>query len=184
MKSILLLPLLMPMILYGQSPRFRDAATHQDLAKTHQKAQKENPMRLLKEPTGPDPSTVKPIPDLMSRSDIVSHGDLATLIPKRSILNQPAELATRINNFQQGSKIVAWKDFFQTNRGWITTLEVTRAQAEGREPIDEKIVENYRKSTSLVVATYRGGPISVLPPMETGAKPSASPVSTPNKNKP
>lgn len=172
--TLLLLPLLMPLALHAQAPRMRDAATHQDLTKTYQKAQQDNPLKKLKETTGPDLSTVKPIPDLMSRSDILCHGGSATLVPKRAILNNPPELAARINNFQQGSKIVGWRDFFQPNRGWITTIEVSRAQAEGKQPIDEKIVENYRKSTSLVVAIYRGSPISVMPLEEEEAKPSKS----------
>ena len=42
-------------------------------------------------------------------------------------------------------------------------MEVTREQAQGAEPFDEKVVENLQKSSIVVVATYKGGPISVLP---------------------
>lgn len=170
MKPILLLPLILSPALLAQTPKFRDAATHEDLTKTYQKAQQENPLQKLEEVKGPDLADVKPIPDLLSRSDILSFGGLATLVPKRAILNHPPALAARINNFEQGSKIVGWKDFHQSNIGWITTLEVSRAQAEGKQPIDEKVVENYRKSSNLVVATYRGGPVSVMPLVETETK--------------
>lgn len=163
MKSILLFSLLMSLALHAQAPRIRDAATHDELVQTHRQAQQANPMQKLAGAQAPAPATAEPIPDLISRSDILSLNGLATLVPKRAILNQPKSISSRINNYQQGSKIVAWLDFFQSNRGWITTVEVTREQAEGSQPIDEKVVENYQKSSNLVVATFQGGPVSVMP---------------------
>ena len=59
---------------------------------------------------------------------------------------------------------MSWMDFFTLNRGWITTVEVSRVQAEGNEALAEEISTRIGKSTNLVVATYMGGPISVLPP--------------------
>lgn len=183
MKSIFRLSLLLPLALHAQGPRFRDAATHDELVKTHRQAQQENPMQKLAEPKGPAPSTVEPIPDLISSSDILSFNGLATLVPKRAILNQPSDLASRINNYKQGSRIVGWLDFLQSNRGWITTLEVSRAQAEGTEPIDEEIVENYRKSSNLVVATYKSGPISVMPLREPEKNEKSKQTENPTTNK-
>lgn len=184
MKLTLLLPLILTPALYAQTPKFRDAATHEDLAKTHQKAQRENPLQRLEGVKGPDLKDVKPIPDLLSRSDILSFGGLATLVPKRAILNQPADMGSRVNNFAQGSKIVGWKEFLQSNIGWITTIEVSRAQAEGKEVIDEKVVENYRKSSNLIIATYRGGPVSVMPLVEPEAKKTDSKPVTQTDKKP
>lgn len=184
MKPVLLLSLLMPLVLHAQAPRFRDAATHDELVKTHRQAQQENPMQKLAEAQGPAPAIAEPIPDLISRSDILSFNGLATLVPKRAILNQPRGVATRVNNYPQGSQMVGWLDFLQSNRGWITTVEVTRAQAEGKEPIDEKVVENYRKSTNLVVATYKGGPISVMPLPQPEEKETEQPQSTQPNNQP
>lgn len=64
---------------------------------------------------------------------------------------------------QPGAKIVGWSDFFTANRGWITTVEVSRVQAEGNLAIAEETQERIGKSRNLVVATFMGGPISVLP---------------------
>jgi hypothetical protein len=49
------------------------------------------------------------------------------------------------------------------NRGWITTVEVSRTQAEGNLEIEKDIRNRIAESTNLVVATYQTGPISVLP---------------------
>ena len=56
------------------------------------------------------------------------------------------------------------------NRGWISTIEVTRVEAEGNQALSEETQERVAKSRKLVVATCFGGPISVLPvkkPVET-----------------
>jgi hypothetical protein len=49
------------------------------------------------------------------------------------------------------------------NRGWITTVDITRLQAEGNQPIPEKNRKLMTQCRNLMVATYQGGPISVLP---------------------
>lgn len=181
MKPTLLLFLTMSMALHAQAPRFRDAATHDDLEKTHRQAQQADPMARLDEAKGPGLEAVKPIPGLISSSDILSSSGFATLIPKRAILNKPSAVADRVNNFQKGSQVVGWLDFYQNNRGWITIIEVTRAQAEGKEALDEKVIENFQKSNNLVVATYQGGPVSVMPPAEPEAKKTDSPSPSPTQ---
>jgi hypothetical protein len=75
----------------------------------------------------------------------------------------PKNLADRLK-FQPGSRIQSWEEFYSQNRGWITTVEVSRVQAEGNSPIAEEIAARIGKSMNLVVAVYKGGPISVLPP--------------------
>ena len=47
--------------------------------------------------------------------------------------------------------------------GWITTVEVSRVQAEGNLALADETAKRIQKSASLIVATYQGGPISVLP---------------------
>jgi hypothetical protein len=61
---------------------------------------------------------------------------------------------------------VGWTEFLTLNRGWVTTVEVDRTQAEGNKMMAEEVTEQITKSTNLVVATYMGGPISVLPMKE------------------
>jgi hypothetical protein len=99
---------------------------------------------------------------LLDQSDIICFGNFATLVPKRAILQIPKNLAGRIQ-IKPGVTIQSWSDFFAANRGWITSVEVSRTQAEGNAPIAEETATRISKSSNLIVATYLGGPISVLP---------------------
>ncbi len=156
----------------------RDAATHDQLALIHRSAPQIDPMRKLRVATGADPSLVNQPKDLLSESDILCFGGAATLVPKRAILNTPKNLAERLK-FQPGSVIQGWAEFYAQNRGWITTVEVSRSQAEGNLPLLEEIAGRVRKSSNLVVATYQNGPISLLPLKEPPApKGDAKPAAT------
>ena len=141
----------------------RDATTHEQLAAQHRTLAQPDPMLALEPAKGPDPAKANRVPDLLSDSDIVCFGGRATLVPKQAILHVPPNFAERLK-FQPGAKIQNWAEFYVENRGWITTVEVTRVQAEGNQPMDEASCKRMADSTSLVVATYQGGPISVLPP--------------------
>lgn len=141
--------------------KFRDAATHEQLAARLQRAEQADPMKLMTESTGVDPSKVNQPVNLLEQSDILCFGGLATLVPKRAILSAPSALSSRLS-LEAGTRIVGWPEFYRLNRGWITTVEVSRTQAEGRKAIAEPTQERISKSRNLVVATYKGGPISVL----------------------
>lgn len=151
--------------------QMRDAVTANDLAKKYEKVHLNNPLKNLKEKEikGPDPTKTNQPVDILASSDFLSFQGRATLVPKKAILTIPKNYKDRIR-LVPGSKIMTWADFFALNRGWIKTHEVTRAQAEGNEPFDEAVVENLAKSSIVVVATYKGGPISVLPPKEPEAE--------------
>lgn len=158
---------MIPVIRVQSAPavEMRDAATHEQLSQAYRKADQSDPMRKMKASTGADPSLVNQPKDLISESDILCFGGIATLVPKRAILSIPKNYADRLK-FVPGSKIQSWSNFYALNGGWITTIEISRLQAEGNEPLDEKIAERVQKSANLVVATYQGGPISMLPPKE------------------
>jgi hypothetical protein len=151
----------------------RDAATHEQLALTLRKSQQEDPMKNMAPTQGEDPSKNLP-KDLISQSDIVCFRGMATLVPKRAILQIPENCAERLK-ITPGAKIVGWAEFFAANRGWITTVEISRVQAEGKEPLAEDTRKQLTECRSLVVATYQGGPISLLPPPAT-ATPTATPT--------
>ena len=144
--------------------QMRDVTTGNDLAKKFEKVHLNSPLNRLKknELKGPDPSTVNQPVDILKSSDFLSFQGYATLVPKRAILAIPKRLKDRIR-YVPGSKIITWSDFFAKNRGWIKTHEVTRTQAEGNEPFPEDVSDNLAKSSIVVVATFKGGPISVLP---------------------
>lgn len=168
--------LLFPTLCQAQhaTPVFRDVATHEQLVERYRTATAENPLKQMPQEEGEDPSLMNPVENLVESSDIVSFNGSTTLVPKLAILQIPDNFKDRINNHQDGSRILSWLDFYTINRGWITTVEVKRAQAEGKEPIPEETLEVLTKGRNLVVATYQGGPISVRPPKEDASIQTAS----------
>ncbi len=154
-------------------PVFRDAATHEELADIRRVASARNPVKEYTPAQGEDPSVANRPADLLSQSDIICFGGFATLVPKRALLHVPAEMKQRLE-MQPGAQLCTWSDFFARNRGWIMTVEVTRRQAEGNAALQEETMETISKSRQLIVATYQGGPISVLPLKEPETKPDES----------
>ena len=183
MKPILAISLFLAAHSAAQTttPPMRDAATHDELALKYRKTLQADPMAQLKSVKGADPTLVNQPQDLVKSSDILCFNGAATLIPKKAILKMPKSLEARLK-YLPGSKIQSWADFFAMNRGWITTVEVSRVQAEGNKPLDEAVAERVNKSTNLVVATYMGGPISVLPPKVPAENAKAATVQNANPN--
>jgi hypothetical protein len=140
----------------------RDAATHDQLSLALRKADQIDPMKNLPPSQGEDPSASNRPKDILTDSDIICYRGLATLVPKRAIIQMPGKYSDLLK-MEQGAKIVGWVEFYNANRGWITTIEVSRIQAEGNQPLAEETLKFMGKSPNLIVATYKGGPISVLP---------------------
>lgn len=172
MKSFLLISLAATSLLSAQTgdPRIRDSDVDQRLQKARAQMLKKASEAKTEPAKGSNASFVKPhppIPGIFESSDILCFNGNATLVPKRAILHQPQAVASRVNQYQPGSKLLSWLDFYAQNRGWITMVEVSRAQAQGKAPLDEEAVGRFRKGSNLVVATFQGGPISVNPPKES-----------------
>lgn len=152
----------------------REAATHDTLSHSLRMAQQKDPVQNLGPAIGKsdeDPSKAYAGRDLIKDSAILCYRGFLTLVPKRAVLHLPEKLKERFE-VQENVKVQTWKDFYQSNRGWIRTVEVTREQAMGQTPMPEEIVAAFEESTSAVIATFKGGPISVLPyvaPVEEGA---------------
>jgi len=144
-------------------PVMRDVATEEQLVLAQRKAAQMDPMKNLAPSNLADPAVLNPPQDLLSQSDIVCFGGIATLVPKHAILQIPEAYAERLK-FAPGAQIVGWADFYAANRGWITTVEISRVQAEGKEPIAADTRKQLTQCRNLVVATYLGGPISLLAP--------------------
>ncbi len=154
-------------------PQYRDAATHEQIALKLRKAAETDVQTIQNVTTGEDPSKVNPPSDLLSSSDIICFNGLATLVPKRAILATPTNHQERLG-IKPGARIVGWQEFYTANRAWITTVEVSRGQAEGNLEIAEETRKQIGKSTNLVVATLRGGPISVTPIEKPAPAPEAT----------
>lgn len=158
---------------HSAPPVMRDAATHEQLAQRYRSAEQTDPMKKMPPSQGEDPAKNLP-QDLLSQSDFICFGGVATLVPKRAILTVPKALEDR-TRLEAQFRIVGWLEFYSLNRAWITTVEVTRQQAEGNVALSEDTYASLKESTTLVVATFKGGPISILPLKEspTDAAPSA-----------
>ena len=162
MKNMILISLL-GTFSAAAAGEMQDAATHEQLVVIYRKASQEDPMRKQLPAKGPDPSTVNRPKDLISESDVICFNGAVTLVPKRAVLQIPKNFEDRFK-YQPGAKLMSWADFYALNRGWITTVEVSRVQAEGNSPIAEETQKQMVRSRNLIVATYQAGPISVLPP--------------------
>lgn len=172
MKSLIVLSLFSAIAAIATGAEMRDSATHEQLALQYRQVSQEDPTRKLALAKGPDPSTANPMKSLIGDSEILCFNGMVTLVPKRAVLQIPQNLADRLK-YQPGAKLLSWADFYALNRGWITTVEVSRVQAAGTNPMSEVTQKQISKSANLIVATYQSGPISVLPlkvPVETTAK--------------
>ncbi len=155
------LALALGVALAATPPVMRDAATHQDLV-ARKRATAEPGLPLGMTPCkGPDPSKANQPGDLIGRSDLVCHGGVATLVPKRALLSVPERFRQRLR-MVEGTRVVTWEEFFARNRDWITTVEVTPEEAGGRAMLPEKTTRQIADCDTVVVATFLGGPISVL----------------------
>jgi hypothetical protein len=129
--------------------------------------------------TTPPPPIAKP-PSLLEGSAILCFEGKLTLIPKRAVLFAPESYADRMKS-DAAAKIVNWEDFFPSNRGWITTFEVTQQQVEGVTPIPTGSFEQMSKDGNLVVATLDGNPVTVLPLVKPAVAEDASKQKTTEK---
>ena len=59
-------------------------------------------------------------------------------------------------------KFVLWPSFKLKNQNWIWTFEVTLDQAKGITPLPEGKIKDFAKLKLMVVALYRGNPVSIL----------------------
>lgn len=138
----------------------RDVSTHEQIAEARRQSRIAGvSMERNASPASEDAARPEPPRDILSRSTILSFGGVATLVPKGSVLHVPERFRERLT-LAPGARFVTWEVFLQANRAWVTPLEITVAQAEGKEPLPESTLTYLPKSGNVIVATYKGGPIS------------------------
>ena len=115
---------------------------------------------------------------LLKSSEILCFGDAMTLVPKHAVIQIPKNLAGRLKQ-NPDARLVTWSEFLPANRSWITTIEVSPEQAEGKAPLTAETNEAMTKSGKLVVATFNGNPISVLTTPAATVSIPAKPISKP-----
>jgi hypothetical protein len=127
-------------------------------------ARQNDPIRKLVPPGNPgsDPSKGTHGRDLIAESTILNHGGLMTLVPKRAVLHLPEALESRVGT-RDGAELQPWVKFFEVNRSWLHAEPVTRERALGKTPFSAEETKALRSSGKIIIATYEGGPISVLP---------------------
>jgi hypothetical protein len=167
-----------------QRPPMRKAPTNEELILQLRQNEKEMAAapksRSLS--TTVDPSVTYQPKDFISSSEILCYNGALTFVPKRAVLQFPKNLADRLKA-QPGARVQNWPAFYAANRGWITTVEVSKIQAQGRQPLSEETAVHITKCGKLVVATFQGNPISVHPVPATDV-PATAAANTPTASKP
>ena len=148
--------------------RIIEPLTHEKLSELAKKTG--NPIDQLKKVEVKEASTAakpeKP-KSLLEHCHMLHRGEMVTLVPKQAVLHMPDSLrGTIVTTKPEGTKFVIWSDFFSNNRGWIRVREVTRDQAEGKEAFPEEFTASLKDVGQVIVATYQGSPIDVLPVKE------------------
>lgn len=139
----------------------RDLPTEEELSLKFKEVQRQSPGTIYVPPAASSKLPEGTSQDLWNSSEILCFGDVMTLIPKHAIIQIPKNLAARLKQVS-GAQLVTWSIFFPANRSWITTVEVSAEQAEGKLPLSAQTKELMTKSGKVVVATFNGNPISVL----------------------
>ena len=146
----------------------RDASVHAQLVELQRAIQENDPMAALDPVAARESSEgnerTEPR-DFIAASDILCNLGMATLVPKRAVIYVPKRLEERLK-LLPGAQFRTFPDFARFNRAWLRTFEVTQAQAEGNDKIDERSFEREKRLGQVIVATFHGGPISVLPAKE------------------
>lgn len=164
----------------GKKMKVNDVITNDQMATAHRLANTHDPLRDLGEPAGKvneDPAKRHHQRDLIKESTILCYRGYLTLVPKRAVLHVPDALVSRVG-VQEGAEVKTWQEFYQLNRGWLREMEVTREQAKGLEPMPEETRTAISASTSIVVATFKSGPISVMPYVEPTEAETTAPEAT------
>ena len=112
----------------------------------------------IKKPRNSDSSRGKSI----RRSTFLGSGNAWARIPDGSVIYIPAHLKQKIIKKPQG-KVLSWRNFYKKNHGWIHLHSVDIQQARGLETISPDVIKAYQSMGKLVVASYHGAPISVIP---------------------
>lgn len=122
--------------------------------------QQADPMIRLKKPTERESKVGRPAgQSILAESIILSDGSNWTIVPQGAVVHVPEKLKSRINATPSGG-LLSWADFLTRNRGWVTTCEVSIAQASAKESLPAERIEFWAKQDKVVVTVHQRGPIS------------------------
>ncbi|BCU78507.1 hypothetical protein [Luteolibacter sp. LG18] len=148
-------------------PAMTDITTPEQMAAKMRASQAARP--LPGEPVTGETRVIHKAPEgIFETSQILSANGQWTLVPKGALVYVPAALQSRVNAPQEGT-LVPLQDFLAANRQWVSSQEVSIAQAAGQEGIKPETAKFWASQNKIVVATHQGGAISFKTP--TAAKP-------------
>ncbi len=150
--------------LTSQSP-LRDSTTNEDLGKI----KTNNVVNYGREFTRPEKTQLPPRTDLYASSKILNLNGKHTVVPRHSVLHVPPNLKRHLSKTPEGP-LVFWPQFVSENQKLLTLQEVSLKNASGETPIPEEISRNVERAIKIVVAVYKGYPISVLAELNVKSK--------------
>lgn len=109
---------------------------------------------------------------LWSSSIILIDGEKFTLVPIGSVLHLPAELRSRVVSEPEGD-FTFWPAFLKRNAEWLSAKEVTLTLSRGNSQEAKALIKSLSKDSRIVIATFKGGPITILEP--ANSSPANSP---------
>ncbi|MFD2160016.1 hypothetical protein ACFSW8_14000 [Rubritalea tangerina] len=134
------------------------ATTHEELLALQKNSATKQPVHDKKKPKYEKVN----LPSLLERSDILSNGNIWTLVPKNAILYVPQRLQSKVVSAPNG-KFVNWQTFLTKNPAWLSTHPVSLKNSSGSDKIDFETFEPVKQRGKIIVAVHNKGPISVTP---------------------
>ncbi len=141
------------MIAGAEEVKFLSEADHKELLSSYQK-------QLAKQKAAPldEPKIVqKKKRDIIAESTILTNNGEWTIVPKGAVIYMPEHLTQHIVAVPQGN-LLQWGDFLQKNRRWLKTQELSRSQANGKEPLSDALREQMVIQRVVVVAVMARRP--------------------------
>ncbi|RBP36393.1 hypothetical protein DES53_117104 [Roseimicrobium gellanilyticum] len=100
-------------------------------------------------------------PSLYKNSIILFDGENHTVVPLGAVLSLPANLRGHILEKPEGA-FLFWPSFLEKNKKWVGSWEVSMAVARGEAEMPKATVEQLANDSRVLVAVFKGGPITIL----------------------
>ncbi|WP_009958472.1 hypothetical protein [Verrucomicrobium spinosum] len=142
----------------------RDVVTEEELKKVAKSGSTLSDM--LAKATTQAPVAARPSMEssLYRKSVILYDGEHHTVVPVGSVLQLPAGYRNRVVEKPVGV-FTFWPAFLERNAAWLGAWEVPLRMAEGDEAVAKKVLATTANDSRVLVAVYRGGPITILEPV-------------------
>lgn len=111
---------------------------------------------------------------LYRKSIILFDGKNHTVVPVGSVLHLPPAHRNKILEKPQGP-FTFWPAFLERNENWLGAWEVPLRMALGDQELAASVLSKTSTDSRLLVSVYRGGPISILVPVEDPEAPASAP---------